>query len=222
MADKPRQARRLSITTVVVLVLTTAVSTAVIAAHNFTDVPDTNTFHEDIEWLADNQVTIGCNPPENTEFCPEENVTREQMSAFMRRLAGTFAAAGEQVVDSSDPVTVDTTTYTELATLEVDTRSEHEADVTLEAHASIVVEAGADAQFELVIARESCEGTVVGSTAWSSPDLSAAQTAAVAVTGSDEVTGTTIYALCAAKGEESAQDGTVQQRGLTGTLVPAY
>lgn len=31
-------------------------------------------------------VTKGCNPPENTEFCPDDFVTREQMSAFMHRL----------------------------------------------------------------------------------------------------------------------------------------
>ncbi|MFP3881777.1 MAG: hypothetical protein ACLFRT_13800 [Actinomycetota bacterium] len=49
MSDSPRRLRRVSITTVVALVLTTAVSTVVIAAHSFTDVPDTNTFHEDIE-----------------------------------------------------------------------------------------------------------------------------------------------------------------------------
>jgi hypothetical protein len=58
-----------------------------IAADAFTDVPDTNVFHEDIAWLADAGVTQGCNPPVNTEFCPSDNVTREQMAAFMRRLA---------------------------------------------------------------------------------------------------------------------------------------
>ena len=68
---------------------------AVYASHSFTDVPDTNTFHADIEWLADAGVTKGCNPPENTEFCPKENVTREQMAAFLRRLAE------NQVVDAA-------------------------------------------------------------------------------------------------------------------------
>lgn len=57
------------------------------ASHSFGDVPDSNTFHEDIAWLADAEVTKGCNPPANTEFCPDDFVTREQMSAFMRRLA---------------------------------------------------------------------------------------------------------------------------------------
>ena len=48
------------------------------------DVADDNVFKADIQWLADAGVTKGCNPPANTEFCPEDNVTREQMSAFMR------------------------------------------------------------------------------------------------------------------------------------------
>lgn len=64
-----------------------AVPVAVYASHVFNDVPNSNTFHEDIAWLADAGVTLGCNPPSNTEFCPKDEVTREQMAAFMRRLA---------------------------------------------------------------------------------------------------------------------------------------
>jgi hypothetical protein len=57
------------------------------ASHRFTDVPDSNIFHDDIGWLADAGVTRGCNPPANDEFCPDDAVTRAQMAAFMRRLA---------------------------------------------------------------------------------------------------------------------------------------
>jgi hypothetical protein len=64
-----------------------AVPTAVWASHSFNDVPSSNTFHADIAWLSDANVTRGCNPPTNTEFCPDDPVTREQMAAFMRRLA---------------------------------------------------------------------------------------------------------------------------------------
>jgi hypothetical protein len=56
------------------------------AIHDFTDVPDSNTFHEDISAIADAGVTLGCNPPDNDEYCPKDNVTREQMAAFMNRL----------------------------------------------------------------------------------------------------------------------------------------
>ena len=58
-----------------------------VAGHGFNDVPSSHTFHDDIGWLADAGVTKGCNPPANTEFCPEDNVTRGQMGAFMRRFA---------------------------------------------------------------------------------------------------------------------------------------
>lgn len=59
----------------------------VVASHVFNDVPDSHTFHGDITWLADAGVTKGCNPPANDQFCPDEDVTRGQMSAFMRRFA---------------------------------------------------------------------------------------------------------------------------------------
>lgn len=71
-----------------------ATPVAVYASHSFDDVSDSNTFHEDIAWLSDAGVTKGCNPPENTEYCPEDNVTREQMAAFLHRLADS------QVVDA--------------------------------------------------------------------------------------------------------------------------
>src|SRR5690606_35173212 len=30
-------------------------------------------------------ITLGCNPPDNTDFCPEASVTREQMASFLVR-----------------------------------------------------------------------------------------------------------------------------------------
>jgi hypothetical protein len=57
-----------------------------IATHSFTDVPNDNTFHADIEAIANVGVTQGCNPPANTLYCPKDLVTREQMAAFMNRL----------------------------------------------------------------------------------------------------------------------------------------
>lgn len=58
---------------------------AVYASHQFGDVPNSNPFHADIDWLADAGVTKGCG---GSNYCPKENVTREQMAAFMRRLSG--------------------------------------------------------------------------------------------------------------------------------------
>lgn len=78
---------------VVATALVVAPLTAV-ASHQFTDVPNSHTFHSDIAWLADAGVTRGCNPPANTRFCPDDNVTRGQMGAFLNRLAS------NQVVDA--------------------------------------------------------------------------------------------------------------------------
>jgi hypothetical protein len=88
---------RRRIRTVAVAAITAALvaPTAVWAADRFTDVPDTNEFHDDIAWLAEAGVTLGCNPPANDRFCPTGSVTREQMAAFMRRLAE------NQVVDAA-------------------------------------------------------------------------------------------------------------------------
>ncbi|MET0567245.1 MAG: S-layer homology domain-containing protein [Acidimicrobiia bacterium] len=63
------------------------VPAAVYASHQFTDVPNSHTFHNAIGWLKDHNITVGCNPPANTQYCPDDNVTRGQMAAFMKRLA---------------------------------------------------------------------------------------------------------------------------------------
>lgn len=69
-----------------------AAPAGVMAAHQFTDVPDSSAFHGDIAWLADAGVTMGCNPPANDEFCPDDSVKRQQMAAFLRRFAAYLGA----------------------------------------------------------------------------------------------------------------------------------
>ncbi len=49
---------------------------------------DFSIFETDIESLATAGITLGCNPPTNDRFCPTENVTREQMAAFLHRALG--------------------------------------------------------------------------------------------------------------------------------------
>lgn len=59
----------------------------VTGADYFTD--DTaNTFENDINRLAEAGVTKGCNPPTNTQFCPESPVTRAEMATFLGRALG--------------------------------------------------------------------------------------------------------------------------------------
>jgi hypothetical protein len=51
----------------------------------FDDVSSSNIFAQDIEKLATAAITKGCNPPANNLFCPKNEVTRGQMTAFLRR-----------------------------------------------------------------------------------------------------------------------------------------
>ena len=46
---------------------------------------DGSAFEDDIDWLANSGITLGCNPPLNTLFCPNGSVTRGQMAAFLHR-----------------------------------------------------------------------------------------------------------------------------------------
>ncbi|MCP4965265.1 MAG: hypothetical protein GY926_08510 [bacterium] len=52
--------------------------------NSFTD-DDDSIFQDDIAKLAAAGITLGCNPPANTKFCPDGLVTRGQMAAFLLR-----------------------------------------------------------------------------------------------------------------------------------------
>ncbi len=162
--DQSGRARRRVTTIAATLALIIAVPVAVIAAHSFDDVPDSNQFHESIAWMQENGITIGCNPPANTQYCPEDNVSRQQMAAFMRRLAQTDGSAGIGVTDPADTVTVSGTTYVELLTLESTPTAE--ANVTLNAHVTLS-KPDTEGSYQVIVARDSCTGTVVGAGGWS-------------------------------------------------------
>jgi len=68
----------------------------VLASHQFSDVPDSNIFHADIDAVADAGVTTGCAAG---KYCPNDNVTRGQMAAFMNRL-GALQAGKTPVVNA--------------------------------------------------------------------------------------------------------------------------
>jgi hypothetical protein len=53
----------------------------------FTD-DDGSVFQADIDKLRVAGVTLGCNPPDNTLFCPEDPVRRDQMASFLTRALG--------------------------------------------------------------------------------------------------------------------------------------
>ncbi len=59
--------------------------TAFATVSMFTDVPDTHIFVDDINWMKTAGITNGCG--DGTTYCPEADVSRGQMAAFMHRLA---------------------------------------------------------------------------------------------------------------------------------------
>ncbi len=107
-ARSQSRSRFLRAAVVLILLGVVLVPVAVGASHQFKDVPDSNIFHDDIAWLADQAITIGCNPPANDMFCPADNVTREQMAAFMKRLAtGRAVDAGTLEGNTAGDLTTD-------------------------------------------------------------------------------------------------------------------
>jgi hypothetical protein len=78
---------------------------------------DSSPFQADIEWLAAQGITAGCNPPFSDFFCPTAPVTREQMATFISRALGLPAVGRDYFTD--------------------DTGSPHEADINRLAAAGI-------------------------------------------------------------------------------------
>jgi hypothetical protein len=71
----------------------------------FDDVPLSHLFFDDVLWLATQRITYGCNPPENTLFCPQEPVTRGQMAAFLVRARSySFGAGADLFIDDNGSV----------------------------------------------------------------------------------------------------------------------
>jgi len=100
---------------IVFAVLLLAPAAAFAAGGTFTD-DDTSVFEADIEWLAGAGVTLGCNPPTNDNYCPNGNVSRGQMAAFMRRFAAYLGAEDGIVSEADHAATADTATTAGSAT----------------------------------------------------------------------------------------------------------
>ncbi|MEA2023255.1 MAG: polysaccharide deacetylase family protein [Actinomycetota bacterium] len=67
----------------------------------FTD-DDDSPFEADIERLAAAGITKGCNPPDNTRFCPDRRVTRAEMAAFLGRALSLADGAGSNAFTDDD------------------------------------------------------------------------------------------------------------------------
>lgn len=105
--------RLLGLVTVATLLLTATVAGAALPpGGTFTD-DDGNTHEGNIEAIAAEEITKGCNPPANDLYCPDDPVTRAQMAAFLHRAfpelpilfpeAGSFSDVWDPVVDEGTP-----------------------------------------------------------------------------------------------------------------------
>lgn len=92
----------LALATTVLLTVATA-APAVAAGGTFVD-DDGNTHERNIEAIAQQGVTRGCNPPDNTRYCPDRTVTRAQMATFLTRALELPPASRDWFVDDNDSV----------------------------------------------------------------------------------------------------------------------
>lgn len=58
-------------------------------------------FESEITWLANEGITRGCDPPLNSKFCPERQVTRGQMAAFLTRFLGLPSSGNNAFTDDN-------------------------------------------------------------------------------------------------------------------------
>lgn len=84
------------LTRVSLIALMLALPVVVSASHQFTDVPTSHTFHAAIANVYGARLTTGCT---TTKFCPDANVTRGQMAAFLNRGLG---RAGAKTVEKNN------------------------------------------------------------------------------------------------------------------------
>ena len=65
---------------------------------------DGNIHQGSIEAIAAEQVTRGCNPPQNTNYCPGDSVTRGEMAAFLVRALGLTERGSSEFTDDDGSV----------------------------------------------------------------------------------------------------------------------
>jgi hypothetical protein len=71
--------------------------------NHFTD-DDASVFEDDINAIAGAAITNGCNPPDNTEFCPDRTVTRGEMAAFLARALDLESTGGDYFADDAGSI----------------------------------------------------------------------------------------------------------------------
>ena len=66
---------------------------------------DDDSVHEaNIEIIADLGITKGCNPPDNDKYCPQNDITRGQIAAFIRRMLDLPASSVDSFSDDGESI----------------------------------------------------------------------------------------------------------------------
>ena len=66
----------------------------------FTDVDDTSPFCENVQWLRNRAITVGCT---STLYCPDQVVTRLAMAAFLNRFANAVTPLADGGIATVQP-----------------------------------------------------------------------------------------------------------------------
>ncbi len=82
-----RVKRSLTVISLFALMVVAIIPAALAVGPDGTFTDDNGSVHEvNIEIIAVPGITLGCNPPANDSFCPDQFVTREQMASFLARM----------------------------------------------------------------------------------------------------------------------------------------
>ncbi len=97
---------------IMVIALFLSFPAGIVASHQFSDVPNSHTFHGNITNLYNARITTGCGAG---IYCPEQAVSRGQMAGFLNRGLGraTSAEGNLQALDTGGDY--------EIATVEINT-----------------------------------------------------------------------------------------------------
>src|SRR5688500_10440980 len=108
-ADPPRTAARRVAQFIAFWIFAWAASASHAApCAGFTDVDDAVVgagFCQNVEWLKNRQITLGCTSV--TLYCPNDNVSRLQMAAFMNRLGNALTPVALTDTEAPGPIDLD-------------------------------------------------------------------------------------------------------------------
>jgi hypothetical protein len=206
----PRPMRRM-LTVLTVIAAVGILPMVVLASDTFSDVPDSNTFHDSINHLYAARIATGCATSPTLQYCPGAAVTRGQMAAFLNRGLGRAANA-----QGTTTVTADATSDVATVTIEAGGTSGGTGFVVVTGSLSAYTLSGTTCPCEVSIrVRDTTSGTEPS--LWQFFDVSNTATP----TGYRNASGTISWAFTVPSGADRtfvARAG-VNMTGATGSLT---